>query len=103
MPEYHDDNQQAQNMGGEIHHGEAVEEKISLSDRFGLWLAFHPFSQDQYLAIVAQYIHQLAGLEIDNAARKAALQWALARGSRSGRAAWQFAQDWAGRQQLINS
>ena len=100
LPEYNEENQQAQNMGGEIHHGEAVEEKISLSDRFGLWLAFHPFSQDQYLAIVAQYLDQLSGLEIDNAARKAALQWALARGSRSGRVAIQFARDWAGQQAL---
>ncbi len=100
LPEYNEENQQARLMGGEIHHGEAVEEKISLSDRFGLWLAFHPFSQDQYLAIVSQYLVQLAGLEINNAARKAALQWALARGSRSGRVALQFARDWAGQQQL---
>lgn len=102
LPEYNEENQQAQLMGGEIHHGEAVEEKISLSDRFGLWLAFHPFSQDQYLAIVAHHVKQLAGLEMNEAARKAALQWALARGSRSGRVAWQFARDWAGRQQLLN-
>ncbi len=100
LPEYNHENQQAQSMGGEIHHGEAVEEKISLSDRFGLWLAFHPFSQDQYLAIAAQYLDRLAGLKMNNAARKAALQWALARGSRSGRVALQFARDWAGRKRL---
>ncbi|MDX1497675.1 MAG: ATP-binding protein [Salinisphaeraceae bacterium] len=100
LPEYNEENQQAQLMGGEIHHGEAVEEKISLSDRFGLWLAFHPFSQDQYLAIVEHHVERLAKLSMDETMRKAALQWALSRGSRSGRVAWQFARDWAGRQQL---
>jgi len=78
-----------------------VEEKISLSERFGLWLSFHPFGQDDYLAIVAYWLEQLgwpAGL--DEAARQEALRWALQRGSRSGRVAWQFARDWVGRQGL---
>ena len=86
---------------GELHYGEAVEEKISLSERFGLWLSFHPFSQDDYLAIVAHWLEQLdwsAGL--DTAAREEALRWALQRGSRSGRVAWQFARDWVGRNSL---
>jgi len=93
------DNQDARLVEGELHYGEAVEEKISLSERFGLWLAFHPFSQDDYLAIVGYWLEQLgwdAGLE--EAVRTAALQWALQRGSRSGRAARQFARDWVGRQ-----
>ena len=84
-----------------MHHGEAVEEKISLSERFGLWLSFHPFSQDDYLAIVAYWLGQLgwpAGS--DAAAREEALRWALQRGSRSGRVAWQFARDWVGRNSL---
>ncbi|MFO1371403.1 MAG: ATP-binding protein [Candidatus Competibacteraceae bacterium] len=99
LPEYMQENQETQIVGGELHHGEAVEEKISLSERFGLWLSFHPFSQDDYLAIVAYWLEQLgwsAGL--DEAARGMALQWALQRGSRSGRVAWQFARDWVGRQ-----
>jgi hypothetical protein len=98
LPEYQRDNQVAQLVDGELHYGEAVEEKISLSERFGLWLAFHPFSQDDYLAIVGYWLEQLgwsAGL--DEPTRTAALQWALQRGSRSGRAAWQFARDWVGR------
>ncbi|AVP58648.1 ATP-binding protein [Pulveribacter suum] len=83
---------------GEIHPGEVVEEKISLSERFGLWVSFYPFSQDEYLAIVAQWLSALgvpaAGIE---AARPEALVWALERGSRSGRVAHQFARDYAGR------
>ncbi|NMG31668.1 ATP-binding protein [Aromatoleum evansii] len=98
MPEYHDENLQARHVDGEIHPGEAVEEKISLSERFGLWISFYPFSQDEYLEIVAYWLKNF-GLErkaIDGA-RQEALQWALMRGSRSGRVAWQFARDWAGR------
>ena len=101
LPEYLRENEDARLVGGELHHGEAVEEKISLSERFGLWLSFHPFSQDDYLAIVAYWLEQLgwpAGL--DEAARQEALRWALQRGSRSGRVAWQFARDWVGRQGL---
>lgn len=84
---------------GEIHPGEVVEEKISLSERFGLWVSFYPFSQDEYLAIVAQWLSALgvAPQDID-AARPQALVWALERGSRSGRVAYQFARDYAGRQ-----
>ena len=83
---------------GEIHPGEVVEEKISLSERFGLWVSFYPFSQDEYLTIVAQW---LSSFGVDkgsiDAARPASLVWALERGSRSGRVAYQFARDFAGR------
>ncbi|NMG43618.1 DUF815 domain-containing protein [Aromatoleum toluvorans] len=98
MPEYHDENRQATHVDGEIHPGEAVEEKISLSERFGLWISFYPFSQDEYLEIVAYWLKSfgLSRKAIDEA-RQEALQWALMRGSRSGRVAWQFARDWAGR------
>ncbi len=85
---------------GEIHPGEVVEEKISLSERFGLWVSFYPFSQDEYLAIARQWLHALgvspAAIE---AARPEALVWALERGSRSGRVALQFARDYAGRRE----
>jgi uncharacterized protein len=100
MPELQRENLDARMVDGEIHHGEAVEEKISLSERFGLWLPFHPFNQEQYLQIVHHWLARLGGRggpETD----LAALQWALRRGSRSGRAAWQFARDWAGRQGSI--
>jgi predicted AAA+ superfamily ATPase len=75
-----------------------VEEKISLSERFGLWISFYPFSQDEYLDIVAHWLRSF-GASADEilAARQDALQWALMRGSRSGRVAWQFARDHAGR------
>lgn len=98
MPEYHDENLQTRHVDGELHPGEAVEEKISLSERFGLWLSFYPFSQDEYLDIVAHWLRTFgaSGEEID-AARQDALQWALMLGSRSGRVAWQFARDHAGR------
>ena len=101
LPEQLSDNQSARNIDGEIHHGEAVEEKISLSERFGLWVALHPFSQDEYLAIVASWLNKLgiAG-EPDEETRRAALRWALLHGSRSGRSAWQFSKDWAGQTQL---
>ena len=83
---------------GEIHPGEVVEEKISLSERFGLWVSFYPFSQDEYLAIVAQWLAALGVAESAiAAARPEALVWALERGSRSGRVAYQFARDYAGR------
>ncbi len=83
---------------GEIHPGEVVEEKISLSERFGLWVSFYPFSQDEYLAIVAQWLAALGVPQASiEAARPEALVWALERGSRSGRVAWQFARDYAGR------
>src|SRR3982751_3315610 len=83
---------------GELHPGEAVEEKISLSERFGLWISFYPFSQPEYLAIVGQWLRHFG---LDEAAiaslRSEALVWALERGSRSGRVAYQFARDRAGR------
>ena len=83
---------------GEIHPGEVVEEKISLSERFGLWVSFYPFSQDEYLTIVAQW---LSSFGVDQSAielaRPASLVWALERGSRSGRVAYQFARDYAGK------
>ena len=98
MAEYHDENLLARHVDGEVHPGEAVEEKISLSERFGLWISFYPFSQDEYLAIVAHWLEQF-GLDRNaiGDARQEALQWALLRGSRSGRVAWQFARDHAGR------
>ena len=84
---------------GEIHPGEVVEEKISLSERFGLWDSFYPFSQDEYLTIVAQWLSALGVAPADiESARPQALVWALERGSRSGRVAYQFARDYAGRQ-----
>ena len=99
MPEYMRENLDTKYQeDGEIHPGESVEEKISLSERFGLWLSFHPFRQDDYLDIVA---HWLARFGVDaaaiTAARTEALQFALQRGSRSGRVALQFARDYAGR------
>ena len=101
LPEYARENLDTQIVGGELHYGEAVEEKISLSERFGLWLSFHPFSQDDYLAIVAYWLEQLGAPKgSDEAARDEALRWALQRGSRSGRVAWQFARDWVGQQNL---
>lgn len=99
LPEYMKDNLSYKHTDdGEVHPGEVVEEKISLSERFGLWVSFYPFSQNEYLAIVAQW---LSSFGVDphaiEAARPAALVWALERGSRSGRVAYQFARDFAGR------
>ncbi|MCC7058838.1 MAG: DUF815 domain-containing protein, partial [Burkholderiaceae bacterium] len=99
MPEFMAENLEAKHQAdGEIHPGESVEEKISLSERFGLWVSFYPFRQDDYLAITA---HWLASFGCDEreimAARADALRFALERGSRSGRVAWQFAKDHAGR------
>ena len=100
MPEYHDENLQAHHVGGEIHPGEATEEKISLSERFGLWISFYPFSQAEYLDIVAHWLSSFGVPDGELAAvRQEALQWALMRGSRSGRVAWQFARDYAGQRQ----
>ncbi len=100
LPEYMKENlSYTHTEDGEVHPGEAVEEKISLSERFGLWVSFYPFSQDEYLAIVAQWLSSF-GIAADRieAARAEALVWALERGSRSGRVAYQFARDYAGRQ-----
>lgn len=97
MPEYFEENLESKRVGEEIHPGEAIEEKISLSERFGLWLSFYPFDQDAYLNIVAHWLRHFgcSASEITHAEREA-LNWALMRGSRSGRVAWQFAKDWAG-------
>ena len=101
LPEYMRENLDAHHVNGEIHHSEAVEEKISLSERFGLWLSFYPFKQEQYLEIVDHWLKSFDVRAVGSeAVRTAALQWALARGSRSGRSAYQFARDWAGRQGL---
>jgi predicted AAA+ superfamily ATPase len=81
-----------------IHPGEAVEEKVSLSDRFGLWLGFHPCSQDDYLAMVDRYVRHFGLAHAPDELRREALEWAQTRGARSGRVAWQYVQDLAGRQ-----
>ena len=99
LPEYMKENlSYTHTDDGEVHPGEVVEEKISLSERFGLWVSFYPFTQAEYLTIVAQWLSsfQVAASAIE-AARPEALVWALERGSRSGRVAYQFARDYAGR------
>ena len=99
LPEYMAENlTYTHTADGEVHPGEVVEEKISLSERFGLWVSFYPFSQEEYLTIVAQWLASfgVSGAAIA-AARPEALVWALERGSRSGRVAYQFARDYAGR------
>ena len=98
LPEYMKENlSYTHTADGEVHPGEVVEEKISLSERFGLWVSFYPFSQDEYLAIVAQWLASFAvpAADIERAIPQA-LVWALERGSRSGRVAYQFARDYAG-------
>ena len=101
MPEYMSENLQSKMVDGELHLNETIEEKISLSERFGLWLAFHPFNQDEYLKIVDHWISKLdAQVKDKETMHKAALKWALEHGSRSGRSASQFARDWTGRQGL---
>ena len=98
MPEYQADNLGTRHVDGELHHAEAVEEKISLSERFGLWLSFHPLNQENYLDIAVHWLRSFdADLSEPDRVREAALQWALLHGSRSGRTAYQFARDWAGR------
>ncbi len=99
MPEYLRENLGYQHTDdGEVHPGEVVEEKISLSERFGMWISFYPFSQDEYLAIVAAWLRAHGvGEPAIAGAQKESLVWALERGSRSGRVAQQFARDWAGR------
>jgi uncharacterized protein len=98
MPEYMSENLAAKYQpDGEIHPGETSEEKISLSERFGLWVAFYPFRQDDYLLVVGHWLQHFGCSRREaEAARADALRWALERGSRSGRVAWQFARDWAG-------
>ncbi len=106
LPEYMSDNANARVESGELHHGEVVEEKISLSDRFGLWIAFHAFNQQAYLDVVAHWLNVfgerhggatgLTADSLDAEVRSHALRWALERGSRSGRAANHFARHWVG-------
>lgn len=100
MPEYMAENLETKYVGDEIRPAEAVEEKVSLSDRFGIWLSFYPFAQDEYLVIAEQWLKHYGIKKFDDQARGAALQWALTRGSRSGRSAHQFARDFAGRAAL---
>lgn len=99
LPEYMKENlSYTHTEDGEVHPGEVVEEKISLSERFGLWVSFYPFTQDEYLAIAAQWLSALGASAAQiGAARPEALVWALERGSRSGRVAYQFARDYMGR------
>ena len=106
MPEYSFDNEgYRHDEKGELHPGEAVEEKISLSDRFGLWVSFHPMGQEQYLAIARHWVTRLGeaqGVTWCEPARQACLRWALQRGTRSGRTAYQFARSWVGNALLQN-
>ena len=101
LPEYFSENLETKHVGEEVHPGESVEEKISLSERFGLWISFYPFAQDDYLAAVERWLAHFGVAEpvstrdADERTREA-LQFALQRGSRSGRVAWQFARHWAG-------
>ena len=98
MPESMHENLEYKHVDDELHPGETSEEKISLSERFGLWVSFYPFDQDEYLAIVGHWLaHFGVGVKEIDAARTEALQWSLGRGSRSGRIAWHFARDYAGR------
>ncbi len=98
LPEYFSENAETKHIGEEVHPGESVEEKISLSERFGLWVSFYPFSQDEYFAAVKGWLKHFGfAPEAFDALREEAVQWSLSRGSRSGRIAWQFARDCAGR------
>lgn len=102
IAEYASDNRGAMMVEGEVHHGEAVEEKISLSGRFGLWVGFHPFSQDLYVDVVREWVQKLgeklgATLEWTEEAKAEAILWSQKKGDRSGRIAFQFANDWVGR------
>ncbi|SFL57739.1 ATP-binding protein [Nitrosomonas communis] len=100
MPEAMRDNLETRHVDGDIHPNETIEEKISLSERFGIWLSFYPFDQAQYLEIVRYWLAFYGIRKMAASAREEALQWALTRGSRSGRVAWQFARDWAGKRKL---
>jgi predicted AAA+ superfamily ATPase len=87
-------------VDGDIHPSETIEERISLSERFGIWLSFYPFDQGQYLEIVRYWLAFYGIKKMTVSAREEALRWALTRGSRSGRVAWQFSRDWAGKRKL---
>lgn len=108
MPEYMSENLATRHVGDEVHPGESVEEKISLSERFGLWISFYPFAQDDYLAAVNGWLEHFgvkpASSAKDRESRqREAIQYALQRGSRSGRVAWQFARGYAGARSLARS
>jgi uncharacterized protein len=107
LPEHMADNLAARHEGDELHQSDAVEEKISLSDRFGIWLSFYPFRQDAYLDVVQHWLRRIGeryGIVVDltDEARREALQWALARGARNGRTAQYFARHWIGRRLLAD-
>ncbi|TXI26785.1 MAG: ATP-binding protein [Nitrosomonas oligotropha] len=102
VPEFMRDNLDTKHIGDEVHPSEAIEEKISLSERFGLWVSFYPFNQDEYLDIVRYWLAYFGIPEMTALARTEALQWSIERGSRSGRVAWQFARDLSGRQPPVN-
>lgn len=106
LPEHRSDNQAANMVDGELHPGEAIEEKIALSDRFGLWVSFYPFTQEHYLEVVRHWLAAMAsqhGLEWqwDDELQRQAIRWATARGNRNGRCAWQFARSWVGKALLV--
>jgi uncharacterized protein len=104
MPEFMAENLEYKHVGEEIHPSETSEEKVSLSERFGLWVSFYPFDQDEYLNIVAVWLEHFKVMHTRSSeVQQAALQWSLQRGSRSGRVAWQFARDWAGRTRLAHA
>jgi predicted AAA+ superfamily ATPase len=108
LPEYFSENLETRHVGEEVHPGESVEEKISLSERFGLWISFYPFSQDDYLAAVDSWLSVFAApaprdARAIDSLHKEAIQFALQRGSRSGRVAWQFARAHAGKRGLASS
>jgi predicted AAA+ superfamily ATPase len=108
LPEKQSDNEGWQRVEGELHPNEAVEDKIALSDRFGLWLSFYPFTQEHFLDVVRHWIEvhaAQAGLrwQWHDELEKAAIRWALGRGNRNGRCAYQFARDWVGLQLLSNT
>jgi predicted AAA+ superfamily ATPase len=105
LPEYESDNRGAMMVNNEIHHGESVEEKISLSNRFALWVGFHPFTQDQYVDVARQWTERLASrngfvFEWTKDVAKEAIDWSHVKGDKSGRTAWQFANQWVGRAML---
>ncbi|GHD65935.1 ATP-binding protein [Jeongeupia chitinilytica] len=97
VPEYFSENAQTRYEGGEIHFAEAIEEKVALSERFGLWLSFYGFDQNDYLNACRLWLGNFGIAEWHDETERAALQWAQGRGSRSGRVAWQFARDWVGK------
>ena len=105
LPEFETDNRGAMLINSEMHHGEAIEEKISLSGRFGLWVGFHPFNQDQYISVARQWVVKLfakqkSPLAWNEEARAAAIKWGYDKGDNSGRIAYQFACRWVGIQML---